>query len=103
MAKTSKVVKNEQRREIVARYAARRRELKAVIANPRTTPVAREEAARALRALPRDAHPQPVPDDRPAARLPPAVRPGAHDVPGDGPVGPHPRRAQGELVTARRT
>jgi len=54
MAKTSKVVKNEQRREIVARYAARRRELKAVIANPRTTPVAREEAARALRALPRD-------------------------------------------------
>jgi small subunit ribosomal protein S14 len=54
MAKTSKVVKNEQRREIVARYAARRRELKAIIANPRTTPVAREEAARALRALPRD-------------------------------------------------
>ena len=54
MAKTSKVVKNEQRREIVARYAARRRELKAIIANPRTTPVAREEAARALRAMPRD-------------------------------------------------
>ena len=54
MAKTSKVVKNQERREIVARYAARRRELKAIIANPRTTPVAREEAARALRALPRD-------------------------------------------------
>jgi len=55
MAKTSKVVKNEQRREIVARYAARRRELKAVIANPRSTPEQRDEAARALRAMPRDA------------------------------------------------
>jgi small subunit ribosomal protein S14 len=55
MAKTSKIVKNQDRREIVARYAARRRELKAVIANPRTTPDAREEASRALRAMPRDA------------------------------------------------
>jgi small subunit ribosomal protein S14 len=55
MAKTSKVVKNDERREIVARYAARRRELKAVIANPRSTSEAREEAGRALRAMPRDA------------------------------------------------
>ena len=55
MAKTSKIVKNQQRQEIVARYAARRRELKATIANPTTTPVAREEAQRALRAMPRDA------------------------------------------------
>ncbi len=55
MAKTSKVVKNEQRKEVVARYAARRRELKATINDPQTTPVAREEAQRALRAMPRDA------------------------------------------------
>ncbi len=55
MAKTSKIVKNQDRREIVARYAARRRELKAVIANPRSTPEQREEASRALRAMPRDA------------------------------------------------
>ena len=55
MAKTSKIVKNQDRREIVARYAARRRELKAVIANPRSTPEQRDEAGRALRAMPRDA------------------------------------------------
>ena len=55
MAKTSKTVKNQQRQEIVARYAARRQELKAVIRNPQTTPEAREEAYRALRAMPRDA------------------------------------------------
>ncbi len=55
MAKTSKVVKNQQRQEIVARYAARRQELKAVVRNPETTPEAREQAQRALRAMPRDA------------------------------------------------
>ena len=55
MAKTSKIAKNKQRQEIVARYAARRQELKAVINNPRTTPEARDEAQRALRAMPRDA------------------------------------------------
>ncbi|HEX6631720.1 MAG TPA: 30S ribosomal protein S14 [Gemmatimonadaceae bacterium] len=55
MAKTSKVVKNKQRLEIVARYAARREELKATIQNPQTTPEAREAAQRALRAMPRDA------------------------------------------------
>ena len=55
MAKTSKIVKNQQRQEIAARYAARRQELKATIQNPQTTPAAREEAQRALRAMPRDA------------------------------------------------
>ncbi len=55
MAKTSKKVKNEQRREIVARYSTRRQELKAVIRNPETTPEARELAQRQLRAMPRDA------------------------------------------------
>ena len=55
MAKTSKVVKNQQRQEIVARYAARRRELKAIINNPATTPEARLEAQQKLRAMPRDA------------------------------------------------
>ncbi|HEU4628996.1 MAG TPA: 30S ribosomal protein S14 [Gemmatimonadaceae bacterium] len=57
MAKTSKIVKNRQRQETVARYAARRQELKATIQNPQTTPEAREAAQRALRALPRDASP----------------------------------------------
>ncbi len=31
MAKKSKIAKNEKRKEIVARYAARRQELKAII------------------------------------------------------------------------
>ena len=55
MAKTSKIVKNDERKEIVARYAARRRELKKTIANPQTSPEARDAAQRALRAMPRDA------------------------------------------------
>lgn len=57
MAKTSKTVANDRRREIVARYAERRAALKAVIASPRSTPEQRAEAGRALRRLPRDASP----------------------------------------------
>ena len=34
MAKKSKIAKNEKRKEIVARYAERRQELKAIIKNP---------------------------------------------------------------------
>ena len=55
MAKTSKIVKNQMRREIAARYATRRQELKAVIYNPATTPEDRDAAQRSLRAMPRDA------------------------------------------------
>ncbi len=55
MAKTSKIVKNDRRREIVARYAERRAELKKIIAAPSSTPVEREAAARELRRQPRDA------------------------------------------------
>jgi small subunit ribosomal protein S14 len=55
MAKTSKVVKNERRREIVARHAERRAELKKIIAAPASTDVEREAAARELRRQPRDA------------------------------------------------
>jgi small subunit ribosomal protein S14 len=55
MAKTSKVVKNDRRREIVARYAERRAELKKTIAAPAATDAEREAAARELRRQPRDA------------------------------------------------
>ncbi len=55
MAKTSKVVKNDRRREIVARYAERRAELKKTIAAPASTDADREAAARELRRQPRDA------------------------------------------------
>jgi len=55
MAKTSKIKKNEQRMGIVAKYAARRRELKAIIKNPLSTDDQRADAYAALRKMPRDA------------------------------------------------
>ncbi|MFF7022107.1 30S ribosomal protein S14 [Streptomyces klenkii] len=55
MAKKSKIAKNEQRRLTVARYAARRALLKAVIRNPRTPEEERQAAARELHRQPRDA------------------------------------------------
>jgi small subunit ribosomal protein S14 len=54
MAKTSKVVKNELRKEIVARYAERRAALKETIRNPQTSDADREKAFAQLRKLPRD-------------------------------------------------
>ncbi|GAA0895006.1 MULTISPECIES: 30S ribosomal protein S14 [Streptomyces] len=55
MAKKSKIAKNEKRRVVVARYAKRRAELKAVIADPRTSAEERLDAQRELRRQPRDA------------------------------------------------
>lgn len=56
MAKKSKIAANERRRQVVARYASRRAELKETI---RTAPTAQERqaAVRALSRLPRDASP----------------------------------------------
>ncbi|MHC0431820.1 30S ribosomal protein S14 [Streptomyces sp. O3] len=55
MAKQSKIAKNEQRRRTVARYAARRAELKELIRKPGTPEAERLAARRELRAQPRDA------------------------------------------------
>ncbi|MEU3355844.1 30S ribosomal protein S14 [Streptomyces sp. NPDC037389] len=55
MAKKSKIAKNEARKIVVARYAARRALLKAVIRDPRTTAEARQDAQRELQRQPRDA------------------------------------------------
>ena len=57
MAKKSKIVKNDQRREIVARYAERRAELKRIIRAPGSTFEQRLAAQRALARQPRDASP----------------------------------------------
>ncbi|GAB2670582.1 30S ribosomal protein S14 [Gordonia jinhuaensis] len=57
MAKKSKIIRNEQRREIVARYAPRRAELKAIIADPQSTVQQRAQAQSALSRLPRNASP----------------------------------------------
>ena len=73
MAKKSKIAADARRREIVARYAQRRAELKETIRTA-TDPEVRDEAARALRRMPRDASPtrvrnRDVVDGRPRAYL----------------------------------
>lgn len=57
MAKVSKRVKNDRRRELVARYAERRAELKATIRLPSTSRADRAAAVSALQRLPRDSSP----------------------------------------------
>ncbi|WAC54498.1 30S ribosomal protein S14 [Gordonia sp. SL306] len=57
MAKKSKIIRNEQRRAVVARYADSRAKLKRVIAAPTSTTQQRLDAQRQLRHLPRDASP----------------------------------------------
>lgn len=56
MAKKSKIVANERRKQVVARYAARRAELKEEIRTA-ASPEALDAAVRALSRLPRDASP----------------------------------------------
>ncbi|MFF7939903.1 30S ribosomal protein S14 [Nocardia gamkensis] len=57
MAKKSKIARNQQRRTIVARYAARRAELKDLIRKPDTPESERAAAQAELRKQPRDASP----------------------------------------------
>ncbi len=57
MAKKSKINRNEHRREVVARYAERRAELKDIVRRPDSTDDARAAAQLALQRLPRDASP----------------------------------------------
>jgi small subunit ribosomal protein S14 len=55
MAKKSKIAKNDRRRETVARYAARRAELKEILRRPGSTEAERDSARAELRRQPRDA------------------------------------------------
>ncbi|HEV3359506.1 MAG TPA: 30S ribosomal protein S14 [Pseudonocardiaceae bacterium] len=57
MAKKSKIVADQRRREVVARYADRRAELKEIRRSPTSSPAQREQAVRELRRQPRDASP----------------------------------------------
>ncbi|GAA4736668.1 30S ribosomal protein S14 [Modestobacter marinus] len=73
MAKKSMIAKDRQRREVVARHAERRAELKEA-ARTAATPEARAEAQAALQRLPRDASPtrlrnRDVADGRPRGHL----------------------------------
>lgn len=74
MAKTSKVVKDRQRRVLVERWAERRAALTREISAPGTDPARREQAVRELSRLPRDGSPtrlrnRDVVDGRPRAVL----------------------------------
>ncbi|MFG2651583.1 30S ribosomal protein S14 [Streptomyces sp. NPDC048436] len=55
MAKKSKIAKNEKRREIVARYAVRRAELKGILRSPSSGESERRAAQEELNRQPRDA------------------------------------------------
>ena len=57
MAKRSVVNREEKRRKLIAKYAARRRTLKDTIRNPETTYEEREDAQMRLNALPRNSCP----------------------------------------------
>ncbi|MFC8386426.1 30S ribosomal protein S14 [Nocardia sp. NPDC056952] len=57
MAKKSKIARNEQRREIVERFATRRAELKEIIRKPSTGEAERSAAQAELRNQPRNASP----------------------------------------------
>lgn len=57
MASKGKIAKNEQRKVLVARFRERRAELRAIIRDPEKSFEERDDAARKLRALPRDSSP----------------------------------------------
>ena len=57
MAKLSLIIREEKRARMVKKYAAKRAEIKAVIANVQTSEEDRMAAYQALQALPRNASP----------------------------------------------
>ena len=74
MAKKSKIARNEQRKVIVERYAAKRLELKKALVDPTSTDEQREAARLGLQKLPRNASPvrvrnRDVIDGRPRGHL----------------------------------
>ena len=60
MASKAKIARNEQRKIIVARYREQRAEMKKIINDTSRSMEERQEAAYALRKLPRDASPSRV-------------------------------------------
>jgi small subunit ribosomal protein S14 len=57
MAKKSSIEKNNRRKRMVQRYAAKRKSLKAAIQNPKTTDADRAAAHISLQKLPRNSSP----------------------------------------------
>lgn len=57
MAKTSKIVRNEQRKALSAKFAAKRAALKETLRKPETPPAERQLARQQLQKLPANANP----------------------------------------------
>ena len=57
MAKKSKVVKNNQRKELVERYSEKRAKLLSIIKDPKTSYVDKRIAYQKIEKMPRDANP----------------------------------------------
>jgi small subunit ribosomal protein S14 len=57
MAKASMIARERKRERAVRRFAARRKDLKAVLGNPSASYEEREDARRKLQQMPRDASP----------------------------------------------
>ena len=57
MAKTSKIVRNEQRKKMVEKHSAKRATLKAIVNNPNSSVEEVDQAVMQLQKLPRDASP----------------------------------------------
>jgi small subunit ribosomal protein S14 len=57
MAKTSKIVRNEQRKALVAKYAERRRALQTTVKSATASDEEKQAAYAQLRKLPRDSSP----------------------------------------------
>ncbi len=60
VAKTSKIQKNDLRRQMVAKYAERRAALKAVLRDQKSSDEEKDDARARLAALPRDSNPNRV-------------------------------------------
>ena len=57
MAKKSSIEKNERRKKLTARYAAKRKTLKAVVVSPKSSDEEKRAAVFALAKLPRNSNP----------------------------------------------
>ncbi|MHC4514169.1 MAG: 30S ribosomal protein S14 [Planctomycetota bacterium] len=60
MAKTSQIQKNQTRRRTVAKYAERRKALKAILQSSKSSDEEKDDARARLAALPRDSNPNRV-------------------------------------------
>jgi hypothetical protein len=105
MAKLAVINRQAKREAMVKKYAERRKQLLAIIRDPKATDEAATTARAKLQALPRDASPVRLRNrcaiTGPPARHVPQVRPRPQQDPRDRDARRDPRHDQGELVGAK--